>query len=128
MTAIGRVFGSFTLLTLLAALPCGGCKREAEAPKAVPVGFDGIVRVAVDQNGYEPSAIAAPAGKPITLILKRTSEVGCGDEVVFPAQGIRKPLPLNEEVTIKIMPTDTHEIQFTCGMGMYKGAIVVSPS
>lgn len=123
MTSIVRVFAGL----LLALFAVGGCKREAEAPKIAPVGLDGSVRVQVDQNGYTPSTIAAPPGKPVTLIFKRVSDVGCGDEIVFPAQNLRKPLPLGEEVTVTVMPTDAREIQFTCGMGMYKGAIVISP-
>ncbi len=108
-----------------------GCKRlgtpESAPPIPVPVSSEGTIRVTVDQKGYEPSAISAPAGKPLTLIFRRVSDVGCGDEVVFPKHGIKKDLPLNEDVAVTITPQASQEVQFTCGMGMYKGAIVVDP-
>jgi len=122
-------------LVLVASL-APACKSQppAATPTATPtvtptvIPADGAIHVSVNAQGYTPSAISAPAGKPVTLIFRRESDVGCGDEVVFPKQGIRKPLPLNQDVYITITPTGPGEISFTCGMGMYKGAIVIAPS
>ena len=119
---------SFVLLGTLAP----ACKSQPPAaePPIVPSALapDGTIHVAVTAQGYKPSSISAPAGKPVTLIFRRESDVGCGDEVVFPKQNIRKALPLNQDVSVTVTPTGQGEISFTCGMGMYKGALVIVPS
>lgn len=124
-----RLLGLSLVLVANLAPACKSQPPAAEptvTPTAIPA--DGAIHVSVNAQGYTPSAISAPAGKPVTLIFRRESDVGCGDEVVFPKQGIRKPLPLNQDVYITITPTGPGEISFTCGMGMYKGAIVIAPS
>lgn len=82
------------------------------------------VRITVSKKGFSPSSISAEQGSPLTLIFKRTSKEGCGNKVVFPSLNITKDLPVGKSVTIKITPSETGNINFTCGMGMYKGTIV----
>lgn len=83
------------------------------------------VEVAVTANGYEPSEIPARSGQPLTLVFTRTSEEGCGQEVVLAEAGIRRELPLNEPVEVTYTPNEAGRVRFTCGMRMYEGAIVV---
>ncbi len=82
------------------------------------------VRINVSKKGFSPSSISAEEGSPLTLIFKRTSKEGCGNKVAFPSLNITKDLPIGKSVTIKITPSETGNISFTCGMGMYKGTIV----
>ncbi len=82
------------------------------------------ITVAVSASGYEPSTLEAPAGKPLTLVFRRTTEKGCGQEVVFPQHDIRRKLPLNEDVEIVLTPKVNERIAFTCGMGMFRGSVV----
>ncbi len=83
------------------------------------------IEVTVDKNGYTPSVVeVAKAGK-VKLLFKRTSAVGCGERVVFPALGIAKDLPVGTVVAIEVEAKAGERIAFTCGMGMYKGALVV---
>jgi plastocyanin domain-containing protein len=72
-----------------------------------------------------PSSIAVQRGKPVTLEFVRTSDNTCATEVSFPALGINKPLPLNSPVDVPV-PTDMSKTySFACGMGMFKGQLVV---
>ena len=138
MAAVRKPAPFLALFAVVAATAVGACKTKSSPPASAPtagsvdspatVGADGTIRVAVARSGYTPASINAPAGKPVTLIFRRTDDVGCGDEVVFPKQNIRKPLPLNQDVSVTITPTGPGEISFTCGMGMFKGALVIAPS
>lgn len=93
--------------------------EHAPAPALVEI------EVTVDKNGYTPSVVeVAKAGK-VKLLFKRTSAVGCGERVVFPALGIEKDLPVGTVVAIEVEAKAGERIAFTCGMGMYKGALVV---
>lgn len=118
-------------ITLFVASGCNSTKAEsavqaAPAEMATPVRSSARVTVTVTGQGYEPSSIDAAAGAPLTLVFKRTSDQGCGHEVVFPDRNIRRELPLNEEVEITLTPAADEHIAFTCGMGMLRGSIVAT--
>ncbi len=84
------------------------------------------VKIKVDKNGFSPSSIDAEAGHKLNLVFNRADKNNCGSVVVFPKQKIRKNLPVGKDVIVSLNPTETGQITFTCGMGMYKGSIVVS--
>ena len=84
------------------------------------------VRITVSKKGFNPSSISTEQGSPLTLIFRRPKNEGCGNKVVFPSLNITRDLPVGKNVTIKFTPSETGNISFTCGMGMYKGSIVVS--
>jgi plastocyanin domain-containing protein len=109
-------------LILTATMFAAACGNEnaAEAPA-------GSVRheITVDQDGYHPARVEARAGEPVTLVFRRTSEEGCGEELVIPEHDIRRDLPLGEPVEVTFTPTHAGSIAFTCGMDMYRGDVVV---
>jgi len=84
------------------------------------------VRVTVTETGYDPGSIQAEAGKAITIVFKRVSDAGCGQEIVFPQHNIRRALPLNQDVEVTLTPRASETINFTCGMGMLRGSIVAT--
>ena len=84
------------------------------------------IKIRVDKNGFSPSSIDAEAGHKLNLVFNRADKNNCGSVVVFPKQKIRKTLPVGKDVVVSITPTESGQITFTCGMGMYKGSIVVS--
>lgn len=114
------------------ALLCvaGGCSKSgssgasATPPATVTAPANGRVEVVVDATGYHPSTINASAGQALTLVFRRTSDEGCGQQVVFPAQHIQRDLPLNQPVEVTITPS-AGTLSFTCGMNMYRGSVVV---
>ena len=83
------------------------------------------IAVEVGAHGYTPSEVTAAAGEEVRLVFTRTSDEGCGQQLVFTDQNIRRDLPLDEAVPVDITMPATGTVAFTCGMGMYRGAIVV---
>jgi plastocyanin domain-containing protein len=117
-----------TVLRLLIAGPMlsapatlGGCKKaEAITP---------VADIMATDHGFSPTSFKLPGGGPgsrTTVTFVRTTDRTCATEVVFPSLNIDKELPLNEVVSVDL-PTDTPKtMTFQCGMGMYKGAVVVT--
>ncbi|HXG86165.1 MAG TPA: cupredoxin domain-containing protein, partial [Pyrinomonadaceae bacterium] len=95
------------------------------ATKKVAAKHPKTVRISVSKDGFSPSSINVEEGFPVTLIFTRKDKQGCGNKVVFPSLNIKKNLPVGKPVTVKITPDKSGDIAFTCGMGMYKGNIVV---
>ncbi len=81
------------------------------------------VKILVGANGFSPSRVDAPAGRPLTLRFFRTTDETCAKEVVFPSIGVQRELPLHHDVDVALVPT-RGEIAFSCGMGMVTGAVV----
>ena len=103
------------------AVAAAGCAREAAKQGAGgPVRFE----LAVTDTGFAPGRITVPAGVPVTLVVTRKTDQTCAKEIVFPEQGIRKPLPLNEAVEIALPALPKGEIQYVCGLDMLKGIVV----
>jgi plastocyanin domain-containing protein len=87
-------------------------------PAAAPIA------ITVDGAGYHPPSVNAPAGKPTALVFTRTSDEGCGQQLVFPSLNIRKDLPLNKPVRVEFTMPASGSVAFTCGMAMYRGSVV----
>src|SRR5438094_608444 len=43
------------------------------------------IRVTVDEDGFHPAAVTAPAGVPLRLVVTRTSDNTCAKEIVIPS-------------------------------------------
>jgi plastocyanin domain-containing protein len=68
--------------------------------------------------------VSAPAGQPVRLTITRTSDEGCGQQIVFPSLNVRRDLPLNRAVVVDLAMPASGNIAFTCGMDMLRGSIV----
>ena len=84
------------------------------------------VKIRVDRNGFSPSSIEAEAGHKLNLVFTRADKNNCAGTVVFPKLNVRKTLPVGKDVIVSFTPTEAGPVTFTCGMGMYKGTVVVS--
>ena len=62
----------------------------------------------------------------MTLAFTRESTPNCGSEVVFPELGIRQALPLGDTVVVRLPAQQAGDLRFACGMGMYRGMVVVA--
>lgn len=128
-------------LALLLSLGCLPQEREAEAPagtatapQATDARFeesgasqaqdaDATIHVGGE---FSPASISVPQGKPIRLAFHRTNDPSCGDEVHFPDLGIRQKIPANATTIVELPPQqEARTLQFTCGMNMMKGQVVV---
>lgn len=112
-----RVLISSALAALLATA-CGS--EETAAPSDGRPTF----AVTVNASGYQPAEITAPAGQPVRLVFTRTTDEGCGQQLVFPALDIRRDLPLEEPVAVDLTMPASGALRFTCGMDMYEGSLV----
>lgn len=77
------------------------------------------------EGGYSPSVISLVKGKIITLNFIRKDSSSCLEEIVIPEFKIRKYLPLNKTVSIKVNPKISGVFEISCGMNMFHGKIIV---
>ena len=98
------------------------CNKQPDSAPA-PGGAKEL-HVKVDAIGYHPDELHAPAGKPVRLIVTRTTDEGCGQELVVPSLKLKRDLPLNQPVTLDLTMPSSGKLAFTCGMDMMRGAIV----
>lgn len=85
---------------------------------------EGIVNILVN-GGYKPERISIPYGKTTRLVFERKDSSSCLEEVVLADFKVRKFLPLNEKTEIEINPAKKGEFDFSCGMGMFHGKLIV---
>jgi plastocyanin domain-containing protein len=102
------------LAVLVAALAPAGCRR-APAEVAISVGV----------NGFDPWRIEARAGKPLVLVITRTTDDTCATEIVIPDAGLKAPLPLGKPVRLELTPGKAGKLRFSCAMKMFQGEIDV---
>ena len=86
---------------------------------------DGAFKIVVSKDGFAPQEISYKKDQPLKLAFVRIDEQNCGDEIVFKDLNIRKKLPVGEVVTVNIPTDKSGEINFACGMNMFKGKILI---
>ncbi len=119
-----RLAAALLLLTLGTA-----CKRDSPRTTEEPAPPAGSapptsLSVTVDAAGYHPSSLSAPAGGPVRLTITRTSDEGCGQQIVFPSLQLRRDLPLNRAVVVDFTMPASGSVAFACGMDMLRGTVV----
>ena len=82
------------------------------------------VTLEVTEAGFVPERIQVEAGRPIELVVTRTTDNTCGTEIVIGNGRQRADLPLNKAVTLKLAAMNKGELKISCGMAMLKGAVV----
>ncbi len=109
----------------------GGCDKKSDASTESPLlapPAPGELRVVASEHGFSPGSLAIPKGAPGTLAtvsFVRTTDQTCATEVVFPELDIKKSLPLNVLVAVNVPSDAARTLTFQCGMGMYKGTLLV---
>jgi plastocyanin domain-containing protein len=98
----------------------------AAAASAVAVAGGGMAEVLIGvRGGYSPAQVRVRAGAPVRLVFDRQETNGCSEEVVIPDFGVRRFLPAHQKTAVEITPTAAGTHEFTCGMGMLRGRIIV---
>jgi plastocyanin domain-containing protein len=80
----------------------------------------------VVKGGYSPDVIVVKKGIPVRLNFYRDETADCSDTIVFGDFKIRKALPAFKTTPIEFTPEKEGEYEFTCGMGMMRGKLVVT--
>jgi plastocyanin domain-containing protein len=115
-------------VTSVMMMSCQAERPAAEAaPQRVVSAADNIRTVAIKVSGgaYEPAVVTVKKGEPVRLQFTRDEKPTCGDVLVIPSLNIKETIPVNEVVSIDITPDKAGDLEFTCGMNMLKGKIVV---
>lgn len=81
--------------------------------------------ISVSGAGFVPARITTAQNKPIRLVFQRLDAQNCASRVIFPALGVDRELPVGKRVLIELAPQPSGELAFQCGMGMYRGSLVV---
>jgi len=112
---------SLRLALVLARAPlAASCGKSRAAP---------LADVTAGEHGFAPPSLKLPSGGPgshTPVSFVRTTDKTCATEVVFPDLKIEQKLPLNEVVSVDLPTDGAKTLSFQCGMGMYKGSIVVT--
>lgn len=88
--------------------------------------MEGVQEIVVQvRGGYEPSAVTAVVGRPVRLVFDRQEASGCSEEVVLADFGIRRFLAPFEKTAVEFTPAHPGTFEFTCGMGMLRGKLIV---
>lgn len=112
------------LVALLSILGIVGTYWLFFAKKSVPVYAANQIDILVD-GGYTPDKIVVKRGRELTLTITRRDASSCLEEFLIPDFKIKRVLPLNTPINISITPTEVGEYEFSCGMHMYFGKIIV---
>jgi sulfite exporter TauE/SafE len=102
--------------------------NNGSAPVAQAAGSsftDEDVVLYVQNQGYFPQTISAPAGKAFTLNLVTNKTYSCARDFVIPALDYYELLPDTGTVQVNIpAQAKGNTLFFSCSMGMYTGQIV----
>ncbi len=98
----------------------------AKGRVAIAAAVAGAQEVAIlVHGGYEPPIVRVKAGAPLRLVFDRQETSSCSEEIVFGDFGVRRFLPAFEKTTIELDPKKAGTYEFTCGMGMLRGQLIV---
>jgi sulfite exporter TauE/SafE len=90
-----------------------------------PVMAEGEVVLYVQNEGYFPQTLRAPAGKDFTLNLVTNQTYSCSRDFLIPALNYYELLPDTGTVKVNIpAQAKGSTLYFTCSMGMYTGQIL----
>jgi plastocyanin domain-containing protein len=77
------------------------------------------------KGGYLPDVIEVQRGKTVQLNFYRDEENSCSEELLMPDFNIRRDLPAFQNTLVELLPKEAGKFEFTCGMGMLRGALIV---
>ncbi len=99
-------------------------KRTTKSVAATRQGNKQVVEIVVD-GGFSPKVVVLERDVPADIIFTRRDASACFEEVVLPDFGTRAHLPIGKAYTITVTPHVAGEYQYTCGMNMFFGKVVV---
>ncbi len=122
--AIGFIyFSNFTALYGVNINPFIASNSSGGVTASVKNGIQ-TINMRVVTAGYLPNYFTVKKGIPVKWNIKGENVFGCQAYFVVPKLGIQKTIQLGDNL-IEFTPTETGTINFSCGMGMYRGRIEV---
>jgi hypothetical protein len=83
-----------------------------------------VVTVTVG-HGYRPASIVALAWAPLRIVFRREDDESCSERVVFSSPHLERRLSPTGETAVDLPAQAPGEVRFTCGMGRYRGHILL---
>ena len=83
-----------------------------------------VVNMTQFGNGYSPNVFEIKKDLPVKWIIDSQNQYTCAASIRMPAFGIAQSLNEGKNI-IRFTPTQTGNVRFTCGMGMYSGIFKV---
>jgi uncharacterized protein len=97
----------------------------SQTESTAPVAANGDLLLQVENDGYFPETLKAPAGQALTLNLVTNKTYSCSRDFVIPALNFYQLLPDTGKVQVSIpAQSKGSKLYFTCSMGMYTGQIL----
>ncbi len=84
-----------------------------------------VTNVEVTDKGFVPTSIEVKANVPVTLKVTRKTDTTCAKSIQVPDLKVKKDLPLNKTVTVKLGKLKTGELRFGCAMDMMEGGKII---
>lgn len=122
-----KVFAQFQrggkVITVPFILNIQGDKNPNQHANSVNIPKDAY-RITASKEGFSPNEISITKNSYKKLAFVRVDNENCADEVVFKSLNITKKLPLGEVVLVDLPKDFAGELNFACGMDMYKGKVI----
>ena len=100
-------------------------------PMEIKINDQGVqeLTLVVTPGGYSPLRFAVKKGIPVRMTFRQLGQVGCGNELIFPANPsspseLRLKSPQDKQV-LEFTPQQAGEFQFQCSHQMYRGIMTV---
>jgi hypothetical protein len=102
-------------------------------PVEIPINEDGIQEftLVITPGGYSPLRFSVKVGVPVRMIFRQLGYVGCGNELLFPADPTNptalRLVSQSDSKNLEFTPQQVGEFQFYCAHQMYRGVMTVRP-
>lgn len=83
-----------------------------------------VITMSVNSSGYSPNTFTLKKDIPVRWQINGENTFGCQAFLVVPKLGIQKTIAAGQNL-IEFTPTEEGTINFSCGMGMYRGVMNV---
>ena len=131
LRALGVVVIGFAVINATSAMRLAGVDFTPAASAAQSVSAnvsltptDQTINSTQDGNGYAPGETVAYAGRPIHWVMTSSAPFTCAASLVSEDLGFQKTLVAGRNV-IELPKLAAGTYNYSCGMGMYSGRIVV---
>lgn len=122
LLGVWNVRSAITVLAGSVGPTAGGTSFGSDAPTTATR----TIRMTQGDYGYTPNRLTVTRGERVRWIITSTNPYSCASAFRVPRLGIRQQLQPGENV-IEFVATQAGPITFHCGMGMYRGTVLVIP-
>jgi len=119
-----QIVVTITGLLLIAAVAWSFFGEREKTVAQAGAGGVQVLRVTV-KGGYSPDTLVVKRGRPVRIDFDRQETASCSDTVVFGDFEISQPLPAFRTTPVQFTPEKSGAFEFTCGMNMLRGRLIV---